>query len=163
MLDLHTLAAAQIFFLVVVANGTPVIAKKILGTARPLDGGIILADGQPLFGASKTARGILLSVIAASLAAPFIGLSWTTGLLVGITAMAGDLLSSFIKRRMKLPPGSMALGLDQIPESLFPAAACRWVLPVSLLDILVLTAVFFVGELAASRALYMLNIRDRPY
>ena len=57
------------------ANGTPVIAKKILGTilARPLDGGMNLADGQPLFGDSKTIRGVVLSIIVTTLGAPLIG------------------------------------------------------------------------------------------
>ena len=38
------------------------------------------------------------------------------GLLVAATAMAGDLLSSFLKRRLALAPSSQAIGLDQIPE-----------------------------------------------
>jgi hypothetical protein len=63
----------------------------------------------------------------------------------------------------KLVPGSMALAHDQIPEPLLPAIAARWVLPVSVLDIVVVTGLFFVGELVASRVLFALNIRDRPY
>ena len=54
---------------------------------------------------------------------------------------------------MNLAPSSMALGLDQIPESLLPAIACRWVLPITVLDIALVTALFFVGELVAP-ALY---------
>jgi CDP-2,3-bis-(O-geranylgeranyl)-sn-glycerol synthase len=60
---------------------------------------------------------------------------------------------------MKLAPGSMALGLDQIPESLLPAIACRWVFPITVVDIVLMSALFFVGELGVSRVL----IRDRPY
>jgi hypothetical protein len=66
-------------------------------------------------------------------------------------------------RERELVPGSMALALDQIPESLLPAIAARWVLPVSVLDIIFVTGLFFVGELVASRVLFALNIRDRPY
>ena len=95
--------------------------------------------------------------------APWTGLPSTAGLLVSAMAMIGDLLSSFVKRRMKLVPGSMALALDQIPEPLLPAIAARWVSPVSVLDIVVVTGLFFVGELVASRVLFALNIRDRPY
>jgi hypothetical protein len=94
-----------------------VIAKKILGTilARPLDGGMTLADGQ--FGHSKTIRGVVLSIVVTTMGAPSIGVAWTIGLVVAATAMIGDLFSSFTKRRMNLPPGSMALGLDQTPQS----------------------------------------------
>lgn len=165
MHNLHSFLVLQLLFLVTVANGAPVIGKKSLGTvlAYPLDGGIVLADRQPLFGRSKTVRGVALSMVATALAAPWIGLDWSIGLVVSAAAMAGDLFSSFVKRRMKLAPGSMALGLDQIPESVLPALACQWLLPVSILDISLLTALFFAGELAGSRALYRLKIRDRPY
>jgi hypothetical protein len=57
----------------------------------------------------------------------------------------------------------MALGLDQIPESLLPAIACRWVLPITVVDIVLMSALFFVGELGVSRVLYTFKIRDRPY
>jgi hypothetical protein len=78
-------------------------------------------------------------------------------------AMAGDLFSSFVKRRLGLPPSSMALGLDQIPESLFPLLACRLLLPLTWLDIGVAVVLFFVGELVLSRILFKLHVRDRPY
>ena len=41
-----------------------------------------------------------------------------SGLAVG--AMAGDLVSSFMKRRLRLKSEAQAVGLDQIPEVLLP-------------------------------------------
>jgi hypothetical protein len=64
---------------------------------------------------------------------------------------------------MGLAPSSMAIGLDQIPESLFPLLACRLLLPLTMLDIGVAAALFFVGELVLSRILFRLHLRDRPY
>jgi CDP-2,3-bis-(O-geranylgeranyl)-sn-glycerol synthase len=58
--------------------------------------------------------------MATSACAPIIGLEWNIGAVVGSAAMAGDLFSSFVKRRVHLPASSRATGLDQIPESLFP-------------------------------------------
>jgi hypothetical protein len=155
----------QLLVLLVVANGTPVAAKLALGKtfARPLDGGALFVDGRPLFGPSKTIRGIVTSVLATSGAAALIGLGWQVGALIGTVAMTGDLGSSFVKRRMGLAPSSMAIGLDQIPESLFPLLACRLLLPLTMLDISVATIVFFVGELVLSRILFRLHLRDRPY
>jgi len=165
MVHVHPLLVAQLLLLLILANGVPVIAKKILGSVleHPLDHEITLADGQRLFGHSKTIRGVVLSIIVTTLSAPWIGFGWTIGPLASAMAMIGDLFSSFIKRRMKLAPGSMALGLDQIPESLLPAIACRGFLPITAMDILLVTALFFFSELVASRVLYRFKIRDRPY
>jgi CDP-diglyceride synthetase len=161
----HPLAIMQAMVLLAVANGAPVVAKKILGRrfATPLDGGLRFLDGHPLFGASKTVRGIVIAVLATAAAAPAVGLDWSTGALAGIAALAGDLLSSFIKRRLNLPPSSKATGLDQIPESLLPLLACRAALSLSLLDIAAGVAIFFVGEVALSRLLFRAHLRDRPY
>ncbi len=155
----------QVLILIALANGAPVIAKKVLGDrlAYPLDCGIRFVDGRPLFGSSKTLRGFAFAIIATAGVAPLIGLDLKTGALAGAAAMTGDLFSSFLKRRMKLPPSSQALGLDQVPESLFPLLACRNALSLTAVDIAAAAAVFFVGELLLSRLLYKLRIRDRPY
>jgi hypothetical protein len=162
---MQPLKIAQLMALLAVANGTPVIAKDILGNhfSFPLDAHVRFADGRPLFGASKTIRGILLSLLATSLSAPLVGLEWQIGLLVGSTAMAGDLFSSFCKRRIKLPPGGRATGLDQIPESLFPLLACTDALSLTPADILVSVGIFFIGEIVLSRLLFKFRLRDRPY
>jgi CDP-archaeol synthase len=78
-------------------------------------------------------------------------LPWQLGALAATSAMAGDCLSSFVKRRFGLEPSSMTLGLDQVPESLFPAVACSAYLPLGPLDVALIVLVFFVGELATSR------------
>lgn len=162
---MNALVILQLLFLLMLANGTPVIAKKLLGNrwAWPLDGGVRFFDGRPLFGASKTARGVVLALLITTAGAPLADLDWTIGLLVGGTAMAGDLCSSFAKRRLNLAPSSMAIGLDQIPESLFPLLACRGALSLTAIDIAAGVAVFFAGELLLSRLLFEARIRDRPY
>src|SRR5215831_5236302 len=87
----------QLLALLVLANGAPVAAKKVLGErfAYPLDGGAAFVDGRPLFGQSKTIRGVVFAVLAATIGAPLVGLEWQIGFLVGSLAMAGDLTSSF--------------------------------------------------------------------
>ncbi len=161
----HGVSILQLVVLLTLANGTPVIAKKVLGDrfAYPLDGGARFADGRPWLGSSKTIRGIVLSIAVTSLGAPLVGLGMGLGLLVGSAAMVGDLCSSFVKRRLNLAPSSRATGLDQIPEALLPMLACLPVLPLTIADIGVTVAIFFVGEMILSRLLYRLRIRDRPY
>jgi CDP-diglyceride synthetase len=155
----------ELLVLIATANGVPVIAKKLLGEtwARPLDAGATWLDGRPWFGPSKTIRGVALSLLATPLVAMLMGLPWQLGLLVACGTMLGDLLSSFVKRRMGLPPSSMALGLDQIPESLLPLLFTRWLVPVGWVDILAGVAIFCVAAPIVSRLFFRLGLRDQPY
>jgi CDP-2,3-bis-(O-geranylgeranyl)-sn-glycerol synthase len=59
---MHFWLIAEMLLLLMLANGTPVIASVILGDnfASPIDGGTKFVDGRPLFGSSKTFRGLLL-------------------------------------------------------------------------------------------------------
>jgi CDP-2,3-bis-(O-geranylgeranyl)-sn-glycerol synthase len=155
----------KLLLLLAVANGAPVFAKKAWGgaLATPLDTGARFLDGRPVFGPTKTVRGVLVSVAATAAAAPLMGIDWSLGALIGATAMVGDLLSSFVKRRLNRPPSSRAIGLDQIPESLLPLLACREALRLTVADIAIVVAVFFAGALVLSRLLYWVGLRDEPY
>lgn len=155
----------QLLILLLLANGTPIVAARLGGNrfSYPIDGGIRYFDGQPIFGPSKTFRGIVSSLLVTTLCAPIVGLEWTVGAIVSIAAMAGDLFSSFLKRRLRFPPSSQATGLDQIPESLFPLIACRSILILKPLDIVVGVGAFFIAELLLSRLFYRLRLRSHPY
>ena len=139
--------------LLVVANGTPVLLHMILGArlARPLDGGHRLRDGRPLFGPTKTLRGVIGAVAVTTLVAPLLGVPAAVGAQIGAAAMGGDLLSSFLKRRLGYAPSRTVLGLDQIPESLIPALAAAPALGLSAREIAAAVAVFIVIELVLSR------------
>jgi hypothetical protein len=162
---MHYAAIAQILTLLTLANGSPVVGRRIVGDrfSLPLDGGRKFIDGRPIFGASKTIRGLLISILATAAGAPLVGVAFEIGLLAGATAMAGDLCSSFVKRRLGLAPSSKATGLDQIPESLFPLLACRAALALTAADIAAALAIFMIGEVLLSRLLFALHVRDRPY
>jgi CDP-diglyceride synthetase len=155
----------QLLILITLANGIPIVAKKIFGPrfSFPLDAGTIFFDGRPLFGPSKTNRGILISVLITTASAPLIGLDLTIGAIVAGAAMAGDLFSSFVKRRLNYPPSSQALGFDQVPESLFPMLACRDALSLTIADIALGVGIFFIGALILSRFLFRAHLRDEPY
>jgi CDP-2,3-bis-(O-geranylgeranyl)-sn-glycerol synthase len=162
---MNTILVAKVLCLLAAANGAPVIARKLFGDrfSWPVDGGRTLYDGRPVFGRSKTVRGIVVSVAATVLGAVALGIPARTGLAFAAASMAGDLLSSFIKRRLGMAPSSMALGLDQLPESVLPLIICWQVLGLTLADAVAIVVGFFVGELLLSRLLYRLHLRDRPY
>jgi len=155
----------QALTLLAVANGAPVVAKSIFGgwCAWPLDFGLHFTDGRPLLGPTKTIRGILLATLAVAATAVPLGLGWTTGALFGIAAMAGDLLSSFVKRRLGLPSSGEAPGLDQVPEAAIPLFALQPLLGLGAVEILLAIGLFWLGELVLSRLLYRWGLRDRPY
>ncbi len=155
----------KMLVLLLVANGAPIVGKKIFGTAfgQRLDGGIKLRDGRPLFGPSKTLRGLVLSIAATALAAFVLGYNWIDGALISALSMLGDLASSFVKRRMDFPPGRMVLGLDQIPESLIPSLIFKARLGLSAWEVGGVVLIFIAVELLLSRLLFRLHLRDRPY
>jgi CDP-2,3-bis-(O-geranylgeranyl)-sn-glycerol synthase len=151
--------------LLLAANGSPVLGKRLLGDrlAIPLDGGLNFLDGRPLLGASKTVRGLVLSLATTAIVAVLLGFSWQLGVGFAAASMAGDLISSFTKRRLNVPPSGQALGLDQIPEALLPLWLFREPLGFDCWDIILLTSLFIVGELVLSKLMYRLGIRDQPY
>jgi CDP-2,3-bis-(O-geranylgeranyl)-sn-glycerol synthase len=61
------------------------------------------------------------------------------------------------------PPSTQAIGLDQIPESLFPLLACQRQLALTFAEVAICVGIFLVGELGVSRLLYGLHVRDQPY
>jgi len=155
----------EALILVLVANGTPIIASRVLGNryAYPIDLNLSAADGNRWLGESKKIRGVVLSIIATALAAFVLGYDWKLGAIVGVLAMAGDMISSFIKRRMGMAVSSQAPGLDQVPEALLPLAVCAGPLGLQWYEVLILVGVFWILELLLSRVLYKLHIRKQPY
>jgi len=112
---------------------------------------------------SKTWRGVVLAPLITELVALCLMVPAGVGVLVGIGAMLGDLLSSFIKRRLGLVSSSMALGLDQIPEALLPLLLVAYTLNLSWATIAWTVVAFVALELVLSPVFFRLGIRDRPY
>lgn len=132
-----TLIISSIYFMIpaYVANALPVIGNylNIFPTLNiPVDRGKTLHK-RPLFGRSKTVRGFFIGIIGAIL----IGLlqfylyknnifleyalikysitnSLLIGFLLGAGALIGDLLKSFIKRRLGIKSGKPWIIADQI-------------------------------------------------
>ena len=134
------------------ANAIPVI----FGGGHPLDAGRIFFDGKPILGSHKTFRGFLSGLVVGTL----VGFLQTVlfqyvlsqydaqfrydvflGFMLSLGALVGDLVGSFIKRRLDLPPGTSLPIADQLD---FVAGALLFSLPVSppsLLTILIVIVV----------------------
>lgn len=155
-----------VLLLLLVANGAPILARLLPGLrhwSRPLDGGYRLADEQRLFGKHKTWRGLLAAVLLTTVTAGLLSFPLWLGALVGALSMVGDLLASFVKRRLQLPPGATAPGLDQVPESLLPLVVLYRPLELEWIEIVLITGLFVILNLLLSRVLYYLHIRRHPW
>lgn len=146
-------------------NGAPILAR-LLGYghfAMPIDFGHRAWDGQPLFGRSKTWRGLLAGLALGALGGALLGWGWGFGLGFAFWSLLGDLLASFVKRRLRLDPSDRALLLDQFPESVLPLIYAGTVLPLGIAHIVGLSVAFAALSLAISRPLYRWHIRKRPW
>ncbi len=155
----------QLLLLIIVANSSPVIAQNLLGDRwqQPVDGGLRLGDGRPLLGSSKTWRGVVAALVACAIAAPLIGFTTSTGLLTAALAMSGDVLASFIKRRLGYEPSSQSVILDSVPEALLPALFLMDTFGLSWLEVIGVVALFSATVRLTSPFLYRLGIRKRPW
>jgi len=87
----------------------------------------------------------------------------STSLLFGALSMAGDITSSFIKRRLGMAPsahGARSRSDSGIPV---PLLGCRELLGISYWQIFWIVLAFLFWELLLSRILFLLNIRKTPY
>lgn len=159
------IAVSKFLVLVILINGAPILISCSVKDrfSKPVDFNYRLADGQFLFGPTKTWRGIIAAILMGSILAPILGYGWYLGVYVALASMSGDLFSSFIKRRMGMPSSSMALFLDQLPEVLFPALFCMHQLQLSIIGVFYAAVIFLVAELFLSQLLFMWGIRKQPF
>lgn len=161
--DLYLLFSLLIMLMV--ANGAPIVARKLLPSvgACALDGGHRFFDKRPIFGSAKTVRGIVSACICTAAISPLLGFAVFTGITIACGAMLGDLISSFIKRRLAIPSSGQALVLDQVPESLIPLLFVQAQFNLEIVEIFMVIAAFFLIGLIISRILFKLGIRHKPY
>ena len=111
---LWLLETIYMFLPAYIANATPVV----LGGGGSLDGGKLWIDGEPILGDHKTVRGTISGLAAGFLVGLLQG-EPVTGALLSVGAIGGDLVVSFVKRRLKLKPGAMFPLADQMDFIVF--------------------------------------------
>ncbi|MCS7145201.1 MAG: CDP-2,3-bis-(O-geranylgeranyl)-sn-glycerol synthase [Nitrososphaerota archaeon] len=142
-----------------VTNGTPVVVLRVLGVGHPLDRGKAFWDGRRLLGDGKTFEGLASGVLAGLLASaavytffPGTYRRFLESALLTLGAMAGDILGSFIKRRLGLERGRSAPVLDQLGFMVaalliawLPFGPPSWANTTSLTALLLVTAILHVS------------------
>jgi len=159
-----------------IANAFPVI----FGGGPAIDMGKKFSDGKPIFGSHKTVRGFIAGLIAGILTSvvqtvvlqykpsdfvlPF-QFNLLIGSMIALGALVGDLLHSFIKRRMGLVEGSPLPVADQLD---FALGAILFSLLVSAYPPPLLTVVFVIVitppiHLLTNFIAYLLGVKKTPW
>lgn len=167
-----------------IANATPVLG----GGGRPIDGGRVFRDGHRILGDGKSIRGFIVGVFfgtlvgaAQFLSAPYLrpllaqfvtitpemdyvlSMSVPVAFLLSLGALTGDVLGSFIKRRVNVKSGDPSPFLDQlgfIIMALIFAYPLMMPSPIFVL-ILILTT---LGIHWLSNALgYLVGLKENPW
>lgn len=150
-----------IVFLVLV-NCLPVVTHMVLQERwrYPLDGGCTWRDGKPLLGKNKSVRGVIVGIAGGTAAYGLLMQPWWVAATASLLTMAGDLTSSFIKRRMGHPKGRSVFPLDQIFESLLPVLFLAPYMGLSIEQQLIILVLFVLTAYSSSR--YLNYIIYRP-
>lgn len=147
-----------------VANASPVIARG----RTPLDFGLYLGKNR-ILGDSKTFEGIfagllgglIISIIQNNISSrPII-----VGLSLAIGALIGDLLSSFVKRRLNLKPGSPIPLADQL-DFVIGSIAFLYLITGTLPSLKTLVVVFLITppiHLGVNIVAYLLKLKKVPW
>lgn len=105
------------------------MAPVVFGGGPPIDKGRNWIDGRRILGDHKTFRGLISGIIVGTTVG-LIQLRPIQGVLLSTGAMMGDLIGSFIKRRLDIPPGGNAILLDHEGFLVFSILSCFWYEPI---------------------------------
>lgn len=167
-----------------IANATPVLG----GGGRPIDGGALFRDGNRILGDGKTIRGFLVGVffgtlvgtaqyLAAPVLRPILGQFVTItpsmdyvlamqipiAFLMSVGALTGDVVGSFIKRRVQVKSGDPSPVMDQIG---FIIMAMIFVSPLFQPDavyVIVLTITTLAIHWISNALGYLLGVKKNPW
>jgi CDP-2,3-bis-(O-geranylgeranyl)-sn-glycerol synthase len=165
-------AAIWFIFPAYCANAAPVI----FGGGQSMDFGRTFFDGKSFFGSHKTFRGFFAGIIVGT----FVGLVQTLlfeqflfqispqfrysvllGFMLSLGAVTGDLIESFIKRRLNRSPGSPLPIADQIDfilgAFLFSIPVSPPSFPVALMILLITIPIHLITNLVAA----LLKIKNK--
>ncbi len=168
-----------------IANGAPVIANKIPilnKLTTPMDFGKHYKDRR-IFGDNKTWRGLLFGIFSAVFIVMLqrfayqnwgwaqeisqginygAGNIWLLGMLLGLGALLGDAVESFIKRQMHIPSGESWFPLDQFDYVIGGLLASAFFVVLSLEQYVVIFILWFSMHIFWAYFFYLIGFKDKP-
>lgn len=158
--DVLFVARTVYFFLpAYLANAAPVI----FGGGAPLDRGRVFGDGKPLFGSHKTLQGTISGILVGTVTGLVQG-ELTRGFLLACGAIGGDLINSFVKRRINLTPGAPFPVFDQLSFIVLAVALVSLVPPPPSWDMIIVILIatlpiHFLSNLFS----FILKMKKKPW
>ena len=161
---------AQLLYLMApayLANMTPPFARFWPGWNRPIS--------ERSLGSHKTAVGAVGGVIVAVAVALLQSrLAWRgslvdydrwplVGLVLGVGAMGGDIAKSYVKRRVGIAPGARWIPADQLDFVIGALVLIAPMARIGWLDVSLVLAISFVGDLAVNQVAFRLGVRDTAW
>jgi CDP-2,3-bis-(O-geranylgeranyl)-sn-glycerol synthase len=157
-----------------IANAVPVI----FGGGLPLDAGKLFWDGKPVFGANKTVRGFFSGLMAGTLTGFALGSLYDLngfpkeilfpydprlGFLLSLGALTGDLIHSFVKRRLSIAPGSPLPVADQLDFVLGALLFSVIVYPPTWLSAAIILVLTPPIHLLTNLVAYLVGVKKNPW
>jgi CDP-2,3-bis-(O-geranylgeranyl)-sn-glycerol synthase len=149
------------------ANMAPPFVRFWTGWNRPIN--------QRWLGSHKTVIGAVAGVCVAMVAALLQArIHWSggvvdyarwplIGLLLGGGAMGGDIVKSFVKRRLGIAPGARWIPADQLDFVIGALALIAPLASLSFWDVTMTLAISFIGDVMVNHLAFKLGIRDTAW
>ncbi|HEX6612850.1 MAG TPA: CDP-archaeol synthase [Rhodanobacteraceae bacterium] len=164
----HLVSLAWFFAPAWCANMAPPFVRYWRGWNRPVS--------RRWLGSHKTVVGVLAGVLAGfaataaqarahvpfAILADYAAWPWL-GLAFGGGAMAGDMLKSFLKRRLGIPPGARWMPFDQVDFAIGALVFASPFADLGLANAIALLALTFAGALVLNRMAFRLGIKRDPW
>jgi CDP-2,3-bis-(O-geranylgeranyl)-sn-glycerol synthase len=152
------------------ANSLPVLAKGKI----PLDGGNYL-NKHRILGDGKTFEGTFLGVCGGICIGLLLIIAQNFGInvqykmtldlaiILPILSIFGDILGSFIKRRIGVNRGDPILFLDQLDFIILPLFVLWMKYKFSLVSIFVVLLITLIIHIVMNKIAYVLKLKDKPW
>lgn len=158
-----------------VSNMMPVFVKKINFLDIPIDFGKTV-NRKRILGANKTWRGFFFGILGAIITFEIQRLAYNLGLtrfalinyslapfflgaLLGFSALFGDGVESYFKRRLNIAPGRPWLPFDQLDFLIFSMLFTLYWSEISLKSSLLVLSIVFVGTIIVQYSAYLLKLK----
>ncbi len=155
---LIVLQVVYLFLPAYFANASPVI----FGGGAPLDGGVNWLDGKPFLGGHKTTKGTIFGITIGSIVGLLQG-NFIGGVLQAVGAIFGDIIASFLKRRINIEPGDSFPLADQLDFIILAVALSYPVQLTSWETIIVIILVTLPLHYLTNVVAYLLGLKKQPW